>query len=137
MLSGEGNENSEKTTRLISKKTTLHAQHTFLVHFFSIVLHDYNVKSFETSWLHDLWRKCRTSSCSLFFHYRSISPWWPLAFLIFSPPLQFHVVLPTKKWLLISLFSSPSFFFSLSVIRWAVAYIPFFSVFLFLYIQLI
>ena len=27
--------------------------------------------------------------------------WWPLAFLIFSPPLQyFHVVLPTKKCLL-------------------------------------
>ena len=34
-----------------------------------------------------------------FFHCRwSFSPWWPLAFLIFSPPLQnFHVVLPTKK----------------------------------------
>ena len=27
--------------------------------------------------------------------------WWPLAFLILSPPLQsFHVVLPTKKYLL-------------------------------------
>ena len=29
---------------LISKKTTLHLQHTFLVHFFAIVLHDYNLK---------------------------------------------------------------------------------------------
>ena len=40
MLSGEGNENGEKTTiGLISKKTT------FLgVHFFPVVLHDYNVK---------------------------------------------------------------------------------------------
>ena len=31
--------------------------------------------------------------------WHSFSPciWWPLAFLIFSPPLQnFHVVLPTK-----------------------------------------
>ena len=45
MLSGEGNENGEKTTiGLISKKATLHVQHTFLVHFFAIVLHDYNVK---------------------------------------------------------------------------------------------
>ena len=31
MLSGEGNKNSEKTKiGLISKKTTLHVQHTFL-----------------------------------------------------------------------------------------------------------
>ena len=42
MLSGEGNENGEKTTiGLISKKATLHVQHTFL--------HDYNVKLPETS----------------------------------------------------------------------------------------
>ena len=34
--------------------------------------------------------------------------WWPLAFLILSPPLQnFHVALPTKKM-------SPLFFFSRS-----------------------
>ena len=29
---------------LISKKTTLHLQHTFLVHFFANALHDYNLK---------------------------------------------------------------------------------------------
>ena len=29
---------------VISKKTTLHLQHTFLVHFFAIALHDYNLK---------------------------------------------------------------------------------------------
>ena len=40
MLSGEGNENGEKTT--------LHVQHTFFVHFFAVVLHDYNVKFPET-----------------------------------------------------------------------------------------
>ena len=45
MLSGEGNENGEKTTiGLISKKATLHVQHTFFVHFFAVVLHDHNVK---------------------------------------------------------------------------------------------
>ena len=45
MLSGEGNENGEKTKiGLISKKATLQVQHTFFVHFFAHVLHDYNVK---------------------------------------------------------------------------------------------
>ena len=74
MLSGEGNKNGEKTIGLISKKATLHVQHTFFVHFFAVVLHDYNVKLPETSWLHVLWRKYRTFSCSLFFHCRSFSP---------------------------------------------------------------
>ena len=44
MLSGEGNENSEKTTiGLISKKKnkTLHVQPTFFGHFFAVVLYDY------------------------------------------------------------------------------------------------
>ena len=45
--------------------------------------------------------------------------WWPLAFLILSPPLQnFHVVLPTKTCLLflfISRSKSLSPFFSLSL----------------------
>ena len=40
----------------------------------------------------------------------------------------------SKKWLLIFLCESPSLFFSLSLIRWPVAYFLFFSVFLFLYI---
>ena len=34
----------KKSVGLISKKTTLHVQHTFFVHFFAIVLHDYKVK---------------------------------------------------------------------------------------------
>ena len=35
----------------ISKKATLilHVQHTFFVHFFAVVLHEYNVKLPETS----------------------------------------------------------------------------------------
>ena len=46
MLSGEGNENGEKTTiGLISKKKK---KKTFLVHFFVAVLHDHNVKLPET-----------------------------------------------------------------------------------------
>ena len=48
MLSGEGNENGEKTTiGLIRKKATL--QHTFFVYFFAVVLHDYSEKLPETS----------------------------------------------------------------------------------------
>ena len=51
MLRDDGNENSKKSVGLISKKTTLHVQHTFYVHFDSlpVVLHDYNVKLPETS----------------------------------------------------------------------------------------
>ena len=68
MLSSEGNEKGEKKTTigLISKKATLDVQHTFFVHFFAVVLHDYSVKLPETSWLHVLWRKCRACSCSFF-----------------------------------------------------------------------
>ena len=101
MLSGEGNAGERWKTAigLISKKTTLHVQHTFFVHFFAVVLHDHNVKLPETF----LWQKCRSCSRSLFFSLPLIFSlhWWPLAFLILSPPLQnFHVVLPTKKCLL-------------------------------------
>ena len=72
---------------------------------------------------------------SLFFHCRSFSPWWPVEFLIFSPPLQsFHVVLPTKN---VSSFISRSSSLSVTLFlvefRWAVAYFLFFgSVFFFL-----
>ena len=83
-------------------KSTLHEHHTFFVHFFTVVLHDYGMKLPETSWLHILWRKCHTFSCSLFFHCCSFSPWWLLAL---SPMLQnVHVVPPTKM--------SPLFFLS-------------------------
>ena len=89
-------------------------QHTFFVHFFAVDLHDYDVKRPEASWLHVLSRKRRTCSCSIFFHCRSFSPRWPLAFIIFSPPLQnFMLFLPQK--------TSPLFFVSLSssFSRWA------------------
>ena len=75
MLSGDGNKNSQKkSVGLISKKTTLQVQHTFFVHFFAVVLHNYNV----------LRRKCcMCSFCSLSSRYNSFSPWWPLALLHF------------------------------------------------------
>ena len=51
MLSSNGKKKSQKNQYmgLISKKKTLHVQHTFVVHFFAVVLHDYNVKLPETS----------------------------------------------------------------------------------------
>ena len=70
MLSGEGNsgERWKTTIGLISqKKATLHVQHTFFVHFFAVVLHDYKMKLPETSSSHVLWREYHTWSRSLFF----------------------------------------------------------------------
>ena len=52
MLSGEGNKNGEKTTiGLISKQAICTCSTLFFVHFFAVVLHDYNAKLAETSWL--------------------------------------------------------------------------------------
>ena len=62
----------------------------------------------------------------IFFHCRSFSPWWPLAFLIFPPLLEnFHAVLPAKKSLLCLL----SLALFLVELCWPVAYFLFFSVF--------
>ena len=61
--------------------------------------------------------------------------WWPLAFLILSPPLQnFHVVLPTKKCLLcfLSLLLIPVTLF-LAELRWPAAHFFFFCLSLALY----
>ena len=70
MLSGEGNENGEKRTAgKLSKKVTLHVQHTFLV-----VLHDYNVKLPETSYLHVYRGNVVRVLIHYFFHCRSFSP---------------------------------------------------------------
>ena len=50
MLSGDGDENEKKKDNRTNKqKTALHVQHTFCVHFFAVVLHDYNVNLPETS----------------------------------------------------------------------------------------
>ena len=115
MLSGESKEKGENTAiGLISKKATLHVQHTFFVHFFVVVLHDYNVKLPETSWLvtrfmEEITYVFLSTFCSLLLI--PFSPRWPVAFLIFSPPLQnCHVVLPKKMYPLffISRFSSLS-----------------------------
>ena len=51
MVNGKSNtgERWKTTTGLISKKAILHVRQIFFVHFFGVVLHDYNVKLPETS----------------------------------------------------------------------------------------
>ena len=104
MLSGEGNggERWNRTIGLIRKKATLHVQHNFL--YISLPL-------FCTT---ATWNFQKLLSYTFYggnvvrvpVHFFSLPliftlHWWPLAFLILSPPLQnFHVVLPTKKCLL-------------------------------------
>ena len=77
--------------------------HTFFVNFFAVVLHDYNVKLQKflsyTFFGGNVVRVAR----SLFF----TAAHFHLAFLMLSSPLQnFHVVLPTKKCLLLSKITS-------------------------------
>ena len=97
MLRGEGNENGEKTTiGLISKKSNLASAAYFFVHFFAVVLHDCNLKLLSYTFY-------RGNVVLVLVHHFLLPLifalyWWPLAFLILSPPLQnFHVVLPGKK----------------------------------------
>ena len=97
-LSGEGSENGEKTTIcLISKKATLHVQRTFFVHFFALILHDYNEKLPETSWLHVLWRKCTYMFLFTFFLLSLIFTVAASISYFLTAATKFHVIPPTKN----------------------------------------
>ena len=69
-------------------------------HFFAVVFHNYQVKLPETSY-NVVTRFMEEMSYVFSFTFFSMAliftlHWWPLAFLVLSPPLQkFHVVLPT------------------------------------------
>ena len=100
MLSGEGNENDDKTKiRLIGKNTSLHVQHTFFVHFFAVVLHD-NVKLPSYAFYGG-------NVVRVFFSL-------PLIFTLVAVRISHFVTAPTKfscrssnnKWLLVSRSSS-------------------------------
>ena len=116
-------------------------QYTFFVHFFIVVLHDYNVKLPETSQLHVLWRKCRTFSRSLFYHCRSFSP---------CIGGRQHFSFCYRRYKIFMLFFQPkhvSFVFYLSLqisvtlflveLRWPAAYFLFFCVPLALYSKVV
>ena len=136
MLSGrEGNENGEKTTMgLISKKKTLLMQGTFFVHFFAVVLHDYNVKLPETSQLHVLRRKCRKFSCSLFFSTAADFHLGGRQYFSFSHRYKLFMFFFQQKYLVcfyLSLQHSVALF--LVDLCWSDAYFLFSSFLLFLY----
>ena len=116
MLSGEGNAGERWKTAigLISKKTTLHVQHTFFYSSLPLFCTT-TTRNFQKRYYGE--NVVRVLVHFFFFHCCSFSPCivgrffslplifslhcWPLAFLILSPPLQnFHFVLPTKKSLL-------------------------------------
>ena len=122
MLSGEGNaaERWKTTIGLISKKTT-HCTCstlfcTFLCRCFARLRRETSRNFLDVT-------RC-LEEMSYLFSFTCVSlrfiftlHWGPLAFLILSPPLQnFHVVLPTKKYLLCFFSRSKSLspFFSLS-----------------------
>ena len=109
MLSGEGNaENGEKKTTVgqMSKKATLHVQQPFFVLFFPVVLHEYNVKLPETSWLKVLWRKCRT--CFLFTIFFSL----PLIFTLVASSISQFLTAAHKIFVLLFQQKAPPFFFT-------------------------
>ena len=117
MLSSKGNENGEKTTiGLISKKATL--QHTFLIctflcHCFAQLQRETSRNFLVTYFMKEI----SYVILHTFFFTATHFHLWPLAFLIFSMPLQiFHVVLQQRKSPLffITRSSSLSLFFSLS-----------------------
>ena len=120
----------KKTTiGLISKKATLHKKTSFI---YTLLCSCFARLQRETSRNLLIIRFVQEMSyvfLFIFFHCRSFSPWWALAFLIFPQPLQnFHVVFPTIKCLLC--------FLSLVELCWPVTYFLFFCVSLFSVFQI-
>ena len=108
MLSAEGNENGDKTTiGLISKKATLHVQHTlfctFLCRCFARLQCESSRNFLVTRFMEEM-------SCVFLFTFFSLLLIFTLvaaAFLIFSPPLQNSMLFLQQKM-------SPLFFLSRS-----------------------
>ena len=105
MLSGEGNagERWKTTIGLISKKATLHVQHTFFCTFlcrcFSRLRRETSRNFLVTRFMEEMSHVFLFTLFSLPLIFTL--HWWRLAFLILLPPLQnYHVVLPTKKCLI-------------------------------------
>ena len=117
---------------LICKKTICTCSTRFFCIFFAVVLHDYNVKLPETSWLPVKWRKCCTCTCSIFFCFsrRSCLLWWKQAFLIFSPLQQNFMLFLEQK--MFPLLFSLSLVLSLVELCWPVALLSVFSIFLYI-----
>ena len=122
MLSGKGSENGGKTIiglTLKPKKNNFARAAHFFLHFFAVVLHDFNVKLPETRLVTLSLQEMSYVFLFTFFSLPLIFIFllWPLTFLIFPQPLQnFHVVFATKfdSFVFISCSGSLSLVFSLS-----------------------
>ena len=127
MLGGASNENGEKTTiGLISKNSSkfarvAHSFCTFLWPCFARLQCETSRNFLFTRVLEEMWY---VFLFTLFFHCRSVSPWWPPAFLIFSPPLPNFMLFFQQKCF-------PCFFYLalalfLVELRWPVALLSLF-----------
>ena len=102
MLNGDGNrKGKKKSIGLISKEQQrqLFACSTFFVHCFAAVVATriFRVTCFKekmSSWTQKI--LLLVFLFAFFFSLPSFSTFWPLAFLILSPPVQNFYVLPTK-----------------------------------------
>ena len=111
MLSGKGNENGEKTIIGLTsqpKKNNFARAARFFAHFFAVVLHDFNVKLPENSWLHVFFREENVVRVlvHLYFHCRSFFPQWPIAFLIISAHRHYKIFMLLFQQSLTPLFLS-------------------------------
>ena len=99
MLGGEGNKNGEKNSNRSNQQKKQLCTCSTLFLYISLPL--FCTLQRETSRNFKVTRFMEeiTCSCSLFFHCRLFSPWWPLAFLIFSIPLQNFMLFPPKNFL--------------------------------------
>ena len=106
----------------------------FFVQFSAVVLQEVSESFSLQSWLHVLWRKCHTCSCSpLFFHCHSFSLRWRQHFLFSHRRYKISCCSSNKKMSRLFFSISLQLFFSLSFAGLS-PYFPFFSVFLFLYL---
>ena len=99
-------------------------QHTFFCNFFCRYFAQQQRETSRNFLITIFWSKCGTWSCSVFFRCRSFSPWWPPAFLIFSPPLRNFMLFLQQKWL--PCFSYLALALFLVELRWTVALLSLF-----------
>ena len=106
MLKSDGDKNGKKSIGLIGKNNNFARAVHFFLHFFAVVVATWNflvlrfmkkmsyIKSHDRSHYGSCVHVCAHKKKKLlvflfafFFHCRSFSPYWPLTFLIFPPPL--------------------------------------------------
>ena len=95
MLSGEGKENGEKTTiaLIIAKKQLCTHSTLFFVHFFAVVLHDYNVKwKFQKIPSYTLCRTCSCVCLCVFVFF----PVLPLTFTLLAASISYFLTATSK-----------------------------------------